>query len=164
MASPWSSAAAFTNSRAELGLVTVEQMRMLRNNNIITSKFMGESDARAQEMDDLNAKATDLNFKKIAAQKSREAADLGAMGAALNLLGTFMKMGFAANGMRDKNFSWATAFGDAVNGFGTLVSKLLEGLKAKAEEDAVMEDLTRLNAQRTQTDEATAALMANPYA
>lgn len=158
----WASASAFTNSVAELGLVNVEQMRMLRNNNIITSKFMGEKDATSQERDDLQAKSADLSFKKIAAQKSREAADLAVLGAALNLLGTFMKMGFAASSGEGK-FNWATAFGDAVNGFGTLVSKLLDRLKASAEEDAVMEDLMRLNVQKLGADKAVQALKANPY-
>lgn len=163
MPSVWSSAGNWSRAVSELGLTTVEQQRMLRNNNVITTKFSGEKDARAQELSEQTDKAMDLEFKKLAAQKSREAAEWGMIGAALNLLGTAIKGIAAGFGIRDNNFSWSDIFSDAINGMGTLVSKYLEKLKASAEEETAQEDLNRLNGQRVQTDEATAALDANPY-
>ncbi|PKL76908.1 MAG: hypothetical protein CVV27_07845 [Candidatus Melainabacteria bacterium HGW-Melainabacteria-1] len=152
-----------SRSISELGLTTVEQQRMLRNNNVITTKFMSEKDARSSEMRELNDKAVDLEFKKIAAEKSKEAAKWGMIGAALNLLGTAIKGAAAAGGSRGANFSWAELATDAVNGVGTLITKVLDFLKAGAEEKSIKEDLERLNGQRTQTDAATQALDSNPY-
>lgn len=160
--SAWSSAASLSRAVCELGMTNVEQQRMLRNNNVITSKFMGEKDARSQELSEQNDKAVDLTFKKIAAEKSEEAAFYGVIGAALNLLGTVIK-GVTA-GARGEKFNLATFAADAINGLGTVVSKYLDYLKAGAEKDSVEEDLKRLNSQRVQTDEAVQALDANPYA
>lgn len=163
MVSVWSSAGNLSRSISELGNTSVEQQRMLRNNNTVTTKFMGEKDARAQEASEQTDKAMDLEFKKIAASKSREAAKWGAIGAALNLLGTALKIAAASAGIKDDKFSWANTFSDAVNGVGTVVTKLLDMLKARAEEEAAEEDLKRLNGQRCQTDESVAALDSNPY-
>ena len=73
--SVWASAGNFSRAQSEFGLVNVEQQRMLRNNNLITSKVMGEKDARSQEADDQRLKAADLSFKKLAADFSKEAAE-----------------------------------------------------------------------------------------
>lgn len=160
----WSNAASLSRAVCELGLTNVEQQRMLRNNNVITSKFMGEKDARSQELAEQNDKAVDLTFKKIAAEKSEEAAFYGVLGAALNLLGTAIKGIAAAGGLKGPKFSWTSFAADAVNGVGTVVSKYLEYLKAGEETASVEEDLKRLNGQRCQTDEAVQALDSNPYA
>lgn len=158
----WASAGNFSRAVSELGLTSVEQQRMLRNNNIITTTFMAEKDARAQEKDDQQLKAADLSFKKLSAKFSRKAADLAAIGAALNLLGTLIKVGVAA-GSSSQKVNWAKAVPDMVNGFGTLVTKMLDRVKAKEEEKAAEEDLKRLNGKRAQTDASVAALDANPF-
>lgn len=157
----WASAGNFSRAVSELGLTTVEQQRMLRNNNIVTSGFMAEKDARAQEKGEQDLKAADLSFKKLSAQKSREAAELAQLGAALNLLGTLLKVGISAGTGQKTN--WAQAIPDIVNGFGNYMTKTLDKLKARAEEEAVQEDLNRLNGQRAQTEEAVQALDSNPY-
>lgn len=157
----WASAGNFSRAVSELGLTTVEQQRMLRNNNIVTSGFMAEKDARAQEKGEQDLKAADLSFKKLSAQKSREAAELAQLGAALNLLGTLLKVGVSAGTGQKTN--WAQAIPDIVNGFGNYMTKTLDKLKARAEEEAVQEDLNRLNGQRAQTEEAVQALDSNPY-
>jgi hypothetical protein len=157
-----SSAGALSRAMCELGLTNVEQQRMLRNNNVVTSKFMSEKDARSQEFSEQNDKAVDLAFKKIAAKNSEKAALYGVIGAALNLLGTAIKGATAkATGAP---FNFATFAADAVNGLGTVVSKYLDYLKAGEERKSVEEDMRRLNGQRAQTDESVQALDANPYA
>ena len=60
--------------------------------------------------------------------------------------------------------NWSTALKDLTNGVFSYMNKVLELQKIDAEVDAIQEDLNRLNAQRMQTDEAVAALDANPYA
>ena len=150
--SVWANSGNFTRAVSEFGLVNVEQQRMLRNNNLITNTFMSEKNARAQEADDQRLKAADLSFKKLSAEKSRKAADLVFIGAALNLLGTALKEGVSLQSAPK-----------LVNGFGEVVSKFLDILKADAEEEAVEEDLKRLNAARIGTDDAVAALDSNPY-
>ena len=157
----YSYAGNLSRSMSELGLTTVEQQRMLRNNNVLTSTFMSEKDARAGEADDNQLKIADLNFKKISAQASRKAANLAFIGAILNLAGTALKVGVSAG--RGKT-NWATAIPDLVNGFGAVASKYMDKMKASAEEDAVDEDLRRLNGEKAKIDDAVAALDANAYA
>lgn len=164
MAVVWSSAGNMTRSMSELGLTTVEQQRMLRNNNVVTSKFMSEKDARSQELREQNDKAVDLEFKKIAAEKSQEAAKWSMIGAALNLLGTLIKGAAAAGGVKSDNFSWADFATDALNGTGTLITKVLEYLKAGEEVKATQEDINRVNNQRCQTAASVQALDSNPVA
>lgn len=157
----YSVAGNLSRSMSELGLTTVEQQRMLRNNNILTSTFMSEKDARAGERDDSQLKIADLGFKKLAAKNSRKAADLAFLGAILNLAGTALKIGISAG--TGKQTNWASAIPDLVNGFGAVASKYMDKMKASAEEDAVDEDLRRLNGEKTQIDDSVAALDANPY-
>ncbi|HEY9840127.1 MAG: hypothetical protein ACAI44_24000 [Candidatus Sericytochromatia bacterium] len=141
-------------------MTNVEQQRMLRNNNVITSKFMSEKDARASEKREQDDKAVDLKFKEIAADKSQEAAFWGVIGAALNLLGSLIKgAGSASSGKS----SWLDVAVDGLNGLGTVISKYMDYLKAGEEKASVEEDLKRLNAQRCQTDDAVKALDTNPY-
>lgn len=150
-----------SRSMSELGLTTVEQQRMLRNNNILTSTFMSEKDARAGERDDTQLKLADLSFKKYGAKQSRKAADLAFIGAILNLAGTALKIGISSGS--SEGTQWSKAIPDLVNGFGAVASKYLDKMKAKAEEDAVQEDLQRLNGEKAQIDAGVAALDANPY-
>ena len=162
----WAAAGNFSRAQSEFGLVNVEQQRMLFNNNLITSKFMGEKDARFQEFDDQNLKAADLSFKKVSAQFSREAAQKAVVGAAFQLLGTALSIGvqsvMSRKGKADK-VSWGKALGDIVNGVGNLMQKILELQKVDAEVDSINEDLERLNGERMQTDDAVQALDSNPY-
>lgn len=157
----WASAGQFTRSVSELGLTNVEQQRMLRNNNVITSKFMSEKDARSSEMREQTDKANDLSFKKIAAAKSQEAALWGLIGSVLNLVGTVIK---GVGGTQTGKSSWADVAADGLNGLGTVITKWLEYVKAGEETKSVEEDLKRINAQKCQTDESVRALDANPYA
>jgi len=162
MPSVWSSAGNLSRAQSELGLTNVEQQRMLRNNNVITSKVMVEKDARANEKRDQDDKAVDLKFKEIAADKSKEAAFWGVIGAALNLLGSLMK-GVGGASQTGGAGAWINVAVDGLNGLGTVISKFMDYLKAGAEKESVEEDLKRLNAQRAQTDDAVRALDTNPY-
>jgi len=160
----WSSAGNMTRAISELGLTSVEQQRMLRNNNLVTTTFMGEKDARAQEKSDQDLKAADLEFKKISAEASRKAADLAVISAAVAVLGTALKIGADSRKPKgSKDVNWAKNIGDALNGIGNLITKVLDRMKADEEVKAVEEDLRRLNAMRAGTDKAVAALDANPY-
>lgn len=162
----WANAGNFSRAQSEFGLVNVEQQRMLRNNNLITSKVMGEKDARSQEADDQNLKAADLSFKKQAADFSKEAAEKAKVGAAFKLLGTALSIG-VSYGMSTRNKSdkmnWGKAFGDLKDGVFSYLNKVLELQKLTAEVDSIQEDLNRLNGERMQTDEAVQALDSNPY-
>lgn len=157
----YSVAGNLSRSMSELGLTTVEQQRMLRNNNILTSTFMSEKDARAGERDDSQLKIADLSFKKLAAQSSRKAADYALLGAILNLVGTALKVTVSVGTGKPTN--WSEAIPDLVNGFGAVASKYMDKMKATEEDKAVDEDLRRLNGQKVQIDDAVAALDANPY-
>jgi hypothetical protein len=162
----WANAGNFSRAQSEFGLVKVEQQRMLRNNNLITSKVMGEKDARTSEADDQRLKAADLSFKKLSADFSKEAAEKAKVGAAFQLLGTALKIGMqygmSSRGKAEK-VNWSTALKDLTNGVFSYMNKVLELQKIDAEVDAIQEDLNRLNASRLQTDDAVAALDANPY-
>lgn len=157
----WTSAGVATRAVAEKLLTNVEQQRMLRNNNQITTTFMQEKDARSQEVDDLNLKLADLKFKEISAKASKKAADLAAITAALQLVGTIGKI--AVSSRKNGNVNWGTAIGEIVNGIGNVVNKLLERLKAKEEIKAVERDRLAVNRIKSGADKAVAALDANPY-
>lgn len=160
MTSVYSSAGNFSRSVSELGLTNVEQQRMLRSNNVVTSKMMSEKDARASEARELTDKANDQTFKVLAANYSQQAANLAVIGAALNLAGGLIKgIGGASNGKS----SWADVAADAVNGLGTVITKVLDAMKAGEEKKAAEEDLKRINQQRCEADGAVKALDANPY-
>lgn len=153
----WASAGNMTRAVSELGLTAVEQQRMLRNNNLITTSVMAEKDARAEEKADLDLKAADLRFKEIAAEASKQAAKIAAAAAVVSLLGT------AVNATRPSGDSKKSGWGDIVNGVGNVITKLLDISKANAELEAVEEDMKRLNIMRVGSDKAVQALTANPF-
>lgn len=162
----WANAGNFSRAQSEFGLLNVEQQRMLRNNNLITSKVMSEKDARSAEFDDQNLKAADLTFKKVSAQFSREAAKKAEQGALFNLLGTVFSVGLQFMSSRNDKTSkvdWSKALGDIANGVFTYANKILELQKVDAEVKSINEDLNRVNAERMKTDDAVAALDSNPY-
>lgn len=153
----WASASNFTRAVSELGLTSVEQQRMLRNNNLITTSVMAEKDARAEEKADLDLKAADLRFKEIAAEATKAAAKIAAAAAVVSLLGS------AVNTTRPGGDSKKAGWSDIVNGIGNVITKLLDINKANNELEAVEEDMKRLNAMRTGSDKAVQALSANPF-
>lgn len=160
MTSVYSSCGNFTRSVSELGLTNVEQQRMLRSNNVITTKMMSEKDARASEARDLQDKANTQAFKVFAADQTKQAAQIAFIGSILNLVGTLVKgIGSQANGKS----SWFDVAADGLNGLGTVITKYLDYLKAGAEKEATEEDLKRINQQRCGSDQATRALDTNPY-
>lgn len=153
----WASASNFTRAVSELGLTAVEQQRMLRNNNLVTTSVMVEKDARAEEKADLDLKAADLKFKQVAAEASRAAAKIAAAAAVVSLIGS------AVNTTRERGDRKKSSWGDIVNGVGNVITKILDINKAKNELEAVKEDMERLNIMRTGSDKAVQALAANPF-
>lgn len=163
MTTVWSSAGNLSRAVSELGLTNVEQQRMLRNNNVITSKFMSEKDARSSEARELADKENDQVFKKLAAQKTEDAAFIGFIGSVLNMAGSLIK-GIGGQATGNSKGSWLDVAADGLNSLGTVITKYLDYLKAGAETKSVEEDLHRIRQQKDQAGNAVAALDANPYA
>ena len=158
----WSSAGAESRSRSELGLTSVEQQRMLRNNNGITSTYMSEKDARSSEADSEDQKIADKELKRISTEHMRQAATLAMYGAVIGALGTITKITISS--ASGKGVNWTTAIPDLLNAVNNVVQKYLDRQKVDAEVDAVNEELGRLKSDRTQTAGHVKALDANPYA
>lgn len=161
MVSVWASAGNLSRSVSELGLTNVEQQRMLRSNNVVTSKMMSEKDARANEARELLDKENETKFKDIAATASKQAAQTAVIGSVINLIGGLVKGVYGAS---SGTSSWSDVALDAFNGLATVVTKYLDYLKAGAEKESVEEDLRRINKQRCEADDSIKALEANPYA
>lgn len=158
----WSSAGAESRSKSELGLTSVEQQRMLRNNNGITSTYMSEKDARSGEAENEDQKIADKELKKISSEHMRKAAQLRFIGSVLNAIGTIANIGMSAGSQQGVN--WATAIPGLLNALGDVVNKYLDLQKQEAEVDAVNEELGKLKGDRMQTAGHVRALDANPYA
>lgn len=158
----WSSAGAESRSKSELGLTSVEQQRMLRNNNGITSTYMSEKDARSGEAENEDQKIADKELKKIATEHMKNAAQLSFIGSILNAIGTIAKISVSSASQQGVN--WATAIPGLLNAWGDVVTKYLDMQKQEAELDAINEELGKLKAARMQTAAHVRALDANPYA
>lgn len=162
MPSVWSSCGNESRSKSELGLVSVEQQRQLRNNNGIVSTYMSEKDARSNEAENEDQKIADKELKKIASEHLRTAAQIRFIGAILNAIGTIAKIAMSSGSQQGVN--WATAIPELVNGLGNVYSKWLDLQKQEAEVDAVNDELGKLKGDRTTTAGHVKALDANPYA
>jgi hypothetical protein len=161
MTSVWSTAGNESRSKSELGLVSVEQQRQLRNNNGIISTYMSEKDARSNEAENEDQKIADKELKKISSEHLRTAAQIRFIGAVLNAIGTIAKIAVSAGSQQGVN--WATAIPELVNGLGNVYSKWLDLQKQEAEVDAVNEELGKLKDDRTTTAGHVKALDANCY-
>lgn len=159
----WAHNSASVRSSAELGLVNVEQQRQLLHNNKITSTFMAEKDARAEEKHSHDLQIADKIMKKTGLKHAKKAAELDIWLAGLNILSTVGNIASSRNKSESKRVNWASAIPDLLNGFGNLMNKILEAGKIKAEEDAVNEELGKLSIQAVQMEQGLAALLSNPY-
>ena len=158
----WSSAGAESRSRSELGLTSVEQQRMLRNNNGITSTYMSEKDARSSEADGEDQKIADKNLKKVSSEHMRTAANLALAGAIIGAIGTITNIALSSTSAQ--GVDWFKAAPDLLNALNNIAQKWLDTLKADAEVDAVNKELNRLKSDRLQTAGHVKALDTNPYA
>lgn len=158
----WANASALVRVQAEVGLTAVEQQRQLLHNNTITSTFMKEKDARAEEKENLDLQIADKTIKKISVEHSLKAADYDIWGAAFSLLKTVgntvanLAGGFSAS-------SLFNALPGLIDGIANLITKVMDKNKIEAEEDAVNEELGKLKLERCQMEKGVAALYANPY-
>jgi hypothetical protein len=162
MPSVWSSAGQESRAKSELGLTSVEQQRMLRNNNGVISTYMSEKDARSNEAENEDQKIADKELKKIATDRLKAAAALRFTAAIISAVGTIAKT--AASSQSQGGVNWATAIPALVNGIGNVYSKWLDLQKQEAESDAISEELGRLKSDRMKTGSHVKALDANPYA
>lgn len=158
----WASAGSLSRASSELGLLNVEQQRMLRNQNQLTATKMSETDARAAESEDETQKVADKTAKKISADLTQTAADLRIASAIFALVGT-LNSSFNHGSNTEGKTNWAKAIPAVTNGMFAVFNAIMEANKAKEEADAIGEELGRVKADKKGSNKGVRALDANPY-